>query len=645
MLVLFLVQATKAADHILSSPDGTVVLTVSVDQGITYSLSVNGQLLMSGSSLSLTVNDFKTLGQNPKVIREKRQLVNQILKPELKVKSNQIIDNFNELILNFKGNYSVAFRAYNNGIAYQFQTKFKKELTVRSEMATFNFTGNDTMYFPRETEFHSHNERKYELLTLADTDKEDLCSLPILISSSNETKLYISESGLLDYPGMWLRGAEGNVLTAVFPSVALEEKVDHTRWTDDRSTRVSKTADYIAKTKGKRTFPWRIVGVSKNDADLITNQLSYQLAEPSKIADPSWIKPGKVAWDWWNYNNIHGVDFEAGVNTATYKYYIDFASKYGLEYIILDEGWYTLGDVMDVVPNVDVQELTRYGKEKNVGIILWVVWSSLDQKLEEALNAFQTWDVKGIKVDFMQRDDQWMVNYYQRIAEACAQRHIMVDFHGSYKPSGLRRTYPNVMTREGVKGAENHKWENSVTPEHNVTLPFIRMTAGPMDYTPGAMVNAQQENFAAIFNRPMAMGTRCHQLAMYAVFESPLQMLCDSPTNYLREHESTEFISKFPTVWDETKVLQAKVSDYIAVARRSGEHWFVGAMTDNESRSMELDFSFLGEGTYNMEIFEDGTNAHRNGNDYKRRTEQITKGDLLKIQMAPGGGWAARIYK
>jgi alpha-glucosidase len=350
-----------------------------------------------------------------------------------------------------------------------------------------------------------------------------------------------------------------------------------------------------------------------------------------------------VAWDWWNANNIFGVDFHAGVNTETYKYYIDFASNYGIEYVILDEGWYKLGDLFDINPDIDLEEIIRYAREKNVGIILWVIWKTLDDQLVEALDQFEKWGVKGIKVDFMQRDDQWMVNYYHKIAREAAKRHLLVDFHGAYKPTGLRRAYPNVLTREGVVGLEHNKWSKNVTPEHNLTLPFIRMLAGPMDYTPGAMINAQEKNFQVIFTRPMSMGTRCHQLAMYVVYESPLQMLADSPSHYMKEKECLEFLSEVPTVWDETRALDARIADYIVMARKSGEEWYVGAMTDGTAREFQIDLSFLPEGEFEAVIFKDGINAHRYGSDYKREVMPIKSGDNLKIELAPGGGWVAWI--
>jgi alpha-glucosidase len=385
--------------------------------------------------------------------------------------------------------------------------------------------------------------------------------------------------------------------------------------------------------------------ISSKDKQLVESEMIYKLAPPNVLKDTEWIKPGKVAWDWWNALNVYHVDFKSGVNNDTYKYYIDFASEYGLDYIILDEGWYHLNDIMHVVDEIDVQELVDYGKGKNVGVILWVVWKALDDKLTEALDQFEKWGVKGIKIDFMQRDDQWMVNFYEKIARECAARQMLVDYHGAYKPAGLERKYPNVISFEGVKGLENTKWSDQPDPELNVTLPFIRMVAGPMDFTPGAMINATKENFRSIFDAPMAPGTRCHQLAMYVVFESPLQMLSDNPSNYYREPEAMEFLKEVPVTWDETRVLDGKVGDYILIARRSGDTWYVGAMTDWSPRELELNLSFLESGNYSMQIWKDGINADRHASDFAMENLQVSGGSKKKIQMAPGGGWAAIIRK
>jgi alpha-glucosidase len=462
------------------------------------------------------------------------------------------------------------------------------------------------------------------------------CSLPALVESPAGTKILLTESSLEDYPGMWLTGPGHSTLTPVFPAYPKTEEQ-----TRDRDVKVTERYDYIARTSGPRTFPWRILMITQNDGELITNQMPWLLSPPCRIEDPSWIKPGKVAWDWWNANNIYGVDFKSGINTETYNYYIDFAAAYGIEYIILDEGWYVLGDLLDVNPEIDVEEIVRYGTEKNVGVILWVIWKTLDDQMGEALDQFQDWGVKGIKVDFLQRDDQPMVNFYWKIAREAASRHLLVDFHGAYKPSGLNRAWPNVLTSEGVRGLEWNKWSDVITPEHDVTLPFIRMAAGPMDFTPGAMLNAQQKQFHAVFDRPVSQGTRCHQLAMYVVYESPLQMLADSPSNYMNEPECMEFLSEVPSVWDETIVLEAKTGDYVLLARRNGGKWFLGGMTDWTPREFTLDLSFLPKGKYDLELYEDGVNSIRYAGDFVKTSGQLSLNDPLKVRMFPGGGMAA----
>jgi alpha-glucosidase len=369
----------------------------------------------------------------------------------------------------------------------------------------------------------------------------------------------------------------------------------------------------------------------------------FRLATDTSLSDTSWIKPGKVAWDWWNDLNLYGVPFRAGVNTDTYKHYIDFAAENHLDYIILDEGWYKLGDLLSVSPDVDVAAIAEYGRRKNVGVILWVIWKTLDLQMQPALDQFEKWGVRGIKVDFMQREDQWMVNFYERTAKEAAKRKMLVDFHGAYKPTGLYRTWPNVISNEGVLGLEQSKWGWDAGPENAVTFPFMRMLAGPVDYTPGAMLNGARQAFQPVYNRPMSQGTRCQQLAMYVVYESPLQMLADSPSNYRREAESLEFLAAVPTVWDETRVLGAKVGEHILVARRSGKDWYIGALTNWTARDIDVDLSFLGAGGFAADLYRDGPNADRAGVDYVREKRSVTPADHLRVHLAPGGGFAARI--
>ncbi|RUT79592.1 glycoside hydrolase family 97 protein [Ancylomarina longa] len=636
-LCLF-IGVTYAKEYKLQSPDKKTIITVQAGKELSFTVKHNQSLLIDTTFIAMELEGGRILGENPVVRKKSTNNVNREIKPEICEKNKIITENYKELKLSFEQNFDLVFRAYNNGIAYRFETRFPDEITVKSETSSFNFPGNNLVYWPRERSFHSNNQVYYDFSSLGELSSRDLGSLPVLMDTGDGPKLVIGESNLEDYPGMWFNGAEGNSLHASFPAYP-----DKTEQVGDRDVFVKTRKNFIAKTKGTRTFPWRYVAIADKDGDLITNQISWLLADTCEIKDPSWIKPGKVAWDWWNANNVYGVDFRAGVNTETYKYYIDFAAEYGLEYIIMDEGWYELGDLLKIVPEIDMEELTNYTKEKGVGIILWVVWKTLDDQLQEAMDQFQKWGIKGIKVDFMDKDDQWMVNYYHKIAKEAAKRKLLVDFHGSYKPAGIRRKYPNVLTREGVNGGEQDKWSMRQTPEHNLILPFSRMVAGPMDYTPGAMNNAQKKNFKPIFNRPMSMGTRCHQLAMYVAYESPLQMLCDNPSNYRKEPECMEFLSAVPTVWDETKVLDAKISDYLLIARRKGKDWYIGAMTDWDKRELTVDLSFLKKGNYKMVLYQDGINADRCAIDYKKVIEEVSFKDKKIIHLAPGGGWVAKI--
>lgn len=639
-LLTFVLSLTAVAQqHELRSQDGRIVVTVKAGDRLTYDLSVNNQAVLRDAEISIDV-DHKRLGSKPKIKLFTNNSVDREITSPVPLKSARVRERYRELRLEFEDNYAIVFRVFNEGVAYRFETSLPEtQVKVYEEEMKLRFNGDYTVYYPKEDSFFSHNERAFAPVQLKEISKDNLASLPALIDTKTNVKLLLAESDVEDYPGLWLRGNGDNSLNATFPPYPLKEELR-----GDRNLRVSQGADYIAVTKGTRTYPWRILAVAEKDADLLTNQMVFLLASPSRVADTSWIKPGKVAWDWYNANNIYGVNFKAGINTQTYKYYIDFASKYGLEYIILDEGWYKLGNVLDVVPEMNIPELVAYGKQKNVGIILWVVWNTLDNQLEPALDQFEKWGVKGIKVDFMQRDDQLVMNYYHKISREAAKRKLLVDFHGAVRPATLTRTWPNLINTEGVRGLENNKWAKIANPEHNVTLPFTRMFMGPLDYTPGAMINSGAEkNFAIVFDRPMSLGTRAHQLGMYVVYESPLQMLADSPSLYLREPEVMEFLGPVPSVWDETRVLDARVADYVLVARRRGNEWYIGGMTDWTARELEVDFSFLGNGAYKLIAFEDGPNAARSGNDYRKTISTINKTTKLQIHLESGGGWAARV--
>lgn len=634
-------SGTAAADtsYTLKSPDDRIEVQIHVGNKISYDVALNGKLLMKDSTLALRIGD-KTLGENPQVKSTKKDSVDRVLEPVVKQKFAKIREHYNELRMEMEGGYAVVFRAYPEGVAYRFETNLGGEsVKVLSEDAEFRFAGDDIVFYPEEESMFSHNERKYLPRPMKSIAETTFATLPAVVDAGDGVKVAVAESDVEEYPGLWLRGTGENALAATFEHYPLKEQL-----VKELDFKPVEVAEYIAVTRGTRTFPWRVLGIAEHDKDLITNSLIWLLEKPSQVKDTSWIKPGKVAWDWWNDWNVYGVDFKAGINTATYKYYIDFAAKNHLDYIILDAGWYKGADITAVIPEVNMEELTAYGKEKNVGVILWVFWKSMQDQMQQALDLYSKWGIKGIKVDFMQRNDELLVNYYHKLSSECAKRKMLVDFHGGQRPASMTRTWPNLIGTEGVRGMEWSKWSAEAEPQHHVTLPFTRMFLGPMDYTPGAMLNATRETFAPINHRPMALGTRCQQLAMYVVYESPLQMLSDSPSNYEREPESMEFLRAVPTTWDETVPLDGQIAEYVVVARRNGKDWYAGAMSNWTARDVEIDLSFLPAGNFAMDAYQDGVNADRMASDYKKVTMQVNKSSKLKVHLAPGGGWAARIH-
>jgi alpha-glucosidase len=630
-------RAAEPAAYAVRSPNGRIEVNLRAGDRLRYDVAVGGELVMKDAALALKI-DAATLGLAPRVRAATPRSYDGVVQPPVRQKAATLRDRFNELRLECDGAYAVVFRAYDEGVAYRWETSLPApSVKVFAEEAAFNFADNYVVYYPEEESFFSHNERHFLPRALGDLAPKNLASIPAVVDA-RRVKIAIADSDVDDYPGLWLRGTGRSGLAAVFPPYPLKETLS-----GDRDFRVTEAADYLAVTQGTRTYPWRVLGIAARDADLVANPLVYLLAAPSRVADTSWIKPGKVAWDWWNANNLAGVDFRAGINNATYKYYIDFAAHHGLGYIILDEGWYKLGNVLDVVPGIDVAELVAYGRQKNVGVILWVVAKTLDDQLQPALDRFAQWGVRGVKVDFMQRDDQLMMIFYHKLCREAAARQMLVDFHGAIRPAELTRTWPNLISTEGVRGLEWNKWSALTTPEHDATLPFTRQFIGPMDYTPGAMLNATRKGFAHNFELPSSQGTGCHQLGLYVVFESPLQMLADSPTNYQREPEAMEFLSAVPTVWDETRVLDGRISDYVVIARRSGREWYLGAITDWTARELNVELSFLPAGNFQLTEWADGVNADQRADDFRKSTRTVTNATTLTLKLAEGGGYAARI--
>lgn len=624
----------------LFSPNKEIEVSLRITDKIYYSVSYNGEVILKDNYLQLTLKD-EVLGENPKLSGRKFSEADEMLSPVIPLKFSTVRNHYNQLRMDFKGNYSVEFRAYDDGIAYRFLTNKKGDIDVMGEDLAIHFPAPYLLHMQQPGSFKTAYEENYTHVNSNEWASEDKKAvLPLLIDTRKQYKILISESDLSDYPCMFFKSDGQNGLISTFPNEPLEFGED-----GDRSLKLLKEADYIAKTSGKRSFPWRYFVITKDDKQLIENTMTFRLATKSVIGDPSWIKPGQVSWEWWNDACPYGpdVNFVSGYNLDTYKYYIDFASKYGISYILMDEGWaQSTRDPFTPNPNVDVHELIRYGKEKNVGIVLWLTWLTVENHMD-LFKTFAEWGVKGVKIDFMDRSDQWMVNYYERVAEEAARYKLFVDFHGSFKPAGLEYKYPNVLSYEGVRGMEQM---GGCTPDNSIYYPFLRNAVGPMDYTPGAMNNFQPNVYRADRPNSGSIGTRAYQLALYVLFESGLQMLADNPTLYYRNADCTEFITRVPTTWDETIALTAEVGEVAIVAKRKGDKWFIGGMTNNKQdvREMEICLDFLNNGkNYKMTSFKDGINAGRQAMDYRRDESSVKKNDVIKIKMTRNGGFAAVI--
>ena len=648
-MLVSVIASAAPRNYEVVSPDGSLKATVVLDKDVTYIVSKAGECVLAPSQVSISLSDGTVFGAAG-FRKATRQSVDRVLETPLYKKSS-VRENYNELTLTFK-THKLVFRAFDAGVAYRFVSLKKGEYQVVSETAEFAFPADLNAWIPYakinkrgKSPFMNSFESPYKCSALSEWEKDRFAFLPVMVEGSHGIKVNIMESDLLDYPGMYFGNVDADSkLEAVFaPYPKTVEQGGHNML----QGLVAEAESYIAKCNGDASFPWRIVAVSSHDKDMLDNDLVWLLGTPADpAADWSWVKPGKVAWEWWNDWNITGVDFKAGVNNDTYKYYIDFASRNGIEYVILDEGWAVnlQADLLQVVPEINLEELVAYGRERNVGIVLWAGYWAFERDMEKVCEHYSKMGIKGWKIDFMDRDDQAMVDFYRRAAATSAKYHMFVDFHGAFKPSGQNRTYPNVLNFEGVYGLENMKW---LRPGHDqitydVEIPFIRMAAGPMDYTQGAMLNAGRNAVGSV-SEPMSQGTRCHQMGMYVVIESPFNMLCDTPVHYDREKECTQFIAGIPTVWDETVALDGKVGDYVVIARRKGDVWYVGGLTDWDARPVEIDLGFLGGDEWNVELFCDGVNVFRNAKDYRRSVTPAGKN--LKVDMAPGGGFAAKISR
>ena len=643
LCALTLACAAEAKTVEAASPGGNLRLAVDVSDRITYGLWSGEDKILENCTLSLTLAD-RTLGEKPRLRSVKRSSADEVLERRNPTKNASVRNRYNAVRLNFAGGYAVEFRLFDDGAACRFVTSLPGEVEVMGEACRLGFPAGSEAWLSEVDGFRSMYEEPYTRVATAEYDSADRMSyLPVLVGMPGGKKVLLAESDVRDYPCMFVRGDGAGGFESLFPRVPKEYAP-----AGDRSLKIVAEEPYIARTQGTRTFPWRVAVVAEKDAALIENELVWLLAEPAADADWDWVKPGLVSWDWWNGMRLTGVDFRAGRNTESYRYYIDFAAEKGIEYVILDEGWAVnkQADLMQVVPEIDLPEIVNYGQQKGVGIILWAGYWAFDRDLENVCKHYSEMGVKGFKVDFMDRDDQQMTAFNYRAAATAARYGLILDLHGTHKPAGLNRTWPNVLNFEGVHGLEQMKWspESVDQMKYDVTIPFIRQAAGPMDYTQGAMRNATRNNYRPVNSEPMSQGTRCHQLALYVVLDSPLNMLCDSPTAYLHEKECTEFIAAIPTVWDETRILGGRLGEYIVTARRKGSTWYVGGITDWTPRDVEIDLAPLGiDATVEATIFRDGANADRKASDYRRASIRIDTSKPLTVHLAPGGGFVVKI--
>lgn len=638
--------AAKEKKYVLSSPDGTLKVEISAGNELAYQVMHGNDTILSHSNIGLVLEDGTIVGKTPRITGERRRKIkDNIESPFYRFK--EFVATGNELDLKLKGGFGIIFRAYNEGVAYRFYTTQSSDIIIKEEQAEFNFKEDYTAYLPYTT-----NDKKpmamayqnvYDIIPLSKAQPK-LAFLPVTVDCGS-VKLTLLESDLEAYPGMFVQSQQGKYgLKGVF--APYPAKTDFYPWR--KQEYVTETTDFISRSRGSRSYPWRVLAITEKDTDMPVNNLVYALASPNRIGDTSWIKTGKVAWDWWNDWNLKGVPFKAGINMDTYKYYIDFASRNGLEFIVLDEGWYApkSGDMLTVIPELDLPELIAYGKSKGVEIVLWTVFNVLDSQLEAACKKYADMGIKGFKVDFLDRDDQTAVEMVYRIAEMTARYKLTLDLHGIYKPTGINRTYPHIINFESVFGMEEVKWTDikNNMPLYDVTFPYIRMMAGPVDYTPGAMRNATKADWRAMYYTPASMGTRCHQLAAYIVHDSPFTMLCDAPTNYLNEQECVDFIASLPVEVDSTFIASGELGKYIVTVRKKDVNWYIGGMTNWDERDVQLDFSFLPEGmSYTAVLFKDGVNANKQAEDYRKETIRIDKDSRLTLHLASGGGFAMKL--
>ncbi len=602
-----------------------------------YRVAWKGVPILADSPLGLDFKDATPLDQDFDIVGTERRASDTSWENSLGPQK-RVPDRYNQLSVSLRERRApqrrldIIFRAYDEGIAFRYFLPAQdglRKFTISSEGTGFYFAGEAGAYALNLGSYTTSYETDYHRVPLNQIKPASIVALPLLVEVLHGPWVALLEADLRDYAGMYVGGVAGveNGLAA-------------------KLSPLPKRSDEAVEGAAPKSTPWRVLLVNARPGGLIeTSYVVLSLNPPCALPDTSWIKPGKAAWDWWSGSFARGVAFKPGMNTETMLHYVDFAARHHFTYMLVDAGWYPAHDythpidILHHTPETDVPRIIEYATQKGVKVLLWVFWGALNEHLDEALSLYQKWGAAGVKVDFMDRDDQEMVNFYERVVRKAAELKMTVDFHGAYKPTGLRRTYPNLLTREGVMGLEYSKWSDRITPEHDVTLPFTRMLAGPMDYTPGGFRNATRSQFKAVQVEPMTQGTRAHELAKYVVFESPLVMVSDYPEAY-ENQPGFEFIEAVPTVWDETRVLAGEPARYVAVARQKNDAWFVGAMTNWDARDLEIPLNFLGAGEYEAEIFADGADAGQVATRLDISKRRAKLGDKLNVHLAPGGGLA-----
>jgi alpha-glucosidase len=644
--ILFL-QAS-AQKYEIVSPDRNVKVSIESGESLSYSVKYKDKTLILSSAISLLIDPDLKIGKDLVVSDTTIRSVNSLIIPVVKEKRSSIPDIYNELIIRYTNQFELNFRVYNDGAAYRFVCNLPGALTVIDEEADFNLNPGTVLYYPQVNKrsdadiFHTSNEELYSKVNVDTLPGDMFAYSPVLTQTEGLPKILITESDINDYPGMFLTKGNSGIKGKFAPYPSKEAITGG----EFRQKIVTERYNFISKTNGPRTFPWRIIAIAPTDASILTNDIVYRLAPDASFSDFSWIKPGKSTEEWITGLNLKNVDFEAGLNTATYKYYIDFAARFGFEYVMLDAGWSDVNDLFKITPGMDMDEITRYAREKGIGLILWTQALTIEKQMDQALQQFKKWDIKIVMTDFIDRDDQLAINFLHRFASECAKYKFMCMIHGAPKPAGFTRTWPNMLTREGLLGSEYNVWSSKATPDHDLMLPFIRMFSGPMDYEPGILQNTTKDQSVKMgFEKVIAQGTRMHQIAMFVIYDNPLQLFSGNLSDAVLEPELIQFLGKIPTVWDDTRIIDARFGKYILEARRNGDDWYLASMNNWIPQDFNVPLDFLKEGKYYIEIASDGINAKRNPEDCKITKTEVTAADTIRVKLAPGGGFVARIIK